>query len=62
MSQSEHFLFANETEIEDIGGGLKRQMLGYNHELMAVKIISTLITATSDCIFGRHIGYNYVVK
>jgi quercetin dioxygenase-like cupin family protein len=38
MSQSEHFLYANETEIEDIGGGLKRQMLGYNDELMAVKI------------------------
>jgi len=38
MSQSENFLFANNTEIEDIGGGLKRQMLGYNHELMAVKI------------------------
>ena len=29
MSQSEHFLFGGETEIEDIGGGLKRQMLGY---------------------------------
>ncbi|MFT7007002.1 MAG: quercetin dioxygenase-like cupin family protein [Colwellia sp.] len=38
MSQSEHFLSGKETEIEDIGGGLKRQMLGYNHELMAVKI------------------------
>jgi quercetin dioxygenase-like cupin family protein len=38
MSQSENFLFGNETEIEDIGGGLKRQMLGYNQELMAVKI------------------------
>ena len=38
MSQSAHFSFGNETEIEDIGGGLKRQMLGYNHELMAVKI------------------------
>ena len=38
MSQSAHFSFAHETEIEDIGGGLKRQMLGYNHELMAVKI------------------------
>jgi len=34
MSQSENFLSGNETEIEDIGGGLKRQMLGYNHELM----------------------------
>lgn len=38
MSQSEIFLSGNETEIEDIGGGLKRQMLGYNKELMAVKI------------------------
>ncbi|AXR07288.1 cupin domain-containing protein [Salinimonas sediminis] len=36
--QSEHFLFADKTEIEDLGNGLKRQMLGYNHELMAVKI------------------------
>mgnify|MGYP003384747847 FL=1 len=38
MSQSERFTLGNEAEIEDIGGGLKRQMLGYNHELMAVKI------------------------
>ena len=30
--QSEHFLFGNETEIEDLGNGLKRQMLGFNHE------------------------------
>lgn len=38
MSQSKHFLSGSETDIEDIGGGLKRQMLGYNEELMAVKI------------------------
>ncbi len=38
MSQSEHFSFGNETEIVDLGGGLKRQMIGYNRELMAVKI------------------------
>ena len=38
MSQSDLFSFANETEIEDLGGGIKRQMLGYNHELMAVKV------------------------
>lgn len=38
MSQGEIFTLGNEAEIEDIGGGLKRQMLGYNHELMAVKI------------------------
>ncbi|MBU3020566.1 cupin domain-containing protein [Aestuariibacter sp. A3R04] len=35
---SEIFLSGDTTKIEDIGGGLKRQMLGYNHELMAVKI------------------------
>lgn len=38
MGPNQHFAFGNETEIEDIGGGLKRQMLGYNNELMAVKI------------------------
>ncbi|WP_017446881.1 cupin domain-containing protein [Gayadomonas joobiniege] len=38
MSQSEIFSYGSETEIEDIGGGLHRQMLGYNKELMAVKI------------------------
>ncbi|XOV78833.1 MAG: cupin domain-containing protein [Aestuariibacter sp.] len=37
-TQSAHFLFGNKTEIEDLGGGLKRQMLGYNQELMAVKV------------------------
>ena len=36
--QSDHFLSGNETPIEDLGGGLKRQMLGYNEELMAVKV------------------------
>ena len=38
QKQSEHFLFANETEIEDLGEGLKRQILGFNDELMAVKV------------------------
>jgi quercetin dioxygenase-like cupin family protein len=40
MSQSERFTIASESEtvIEDIGGGLKRQMLGFNQELMSVKI------------------------
>lgn len=38
MSKSENFISAETAEIEDIGGGLKRQMLGYNHEMMAVKI------------------------
>lgn len=35
---SETFLSGVETPIEDLGGGLKRQMLGYNQELMAVKV------------------------
>jgi len=38
QKQSALFLSGNETEIEDIGGGLKRQMLGYNEELMMVKV------------------------
>ncbi|BDX05448.1 cupin domain-containing protein [Planctobacterium marinum] len=38
QKQSEHFLFAHETEIEGLGGGLKRQMLGYNQEVMVVKV------------------------
>lgn len=38
LSQSAKFTSASEAEVEDIGGGLKRQMLGYNHEIMAVKI------------------------
>ena len=38
QKQSAHFSFGNETEIEDLGNGLKRQMLGYNEELMDVKI------------------------
>ncbi|WP_209327473.1 cupin domain-containing protein [Pseudoalteromonas sp. PA2MD11] len=36
--QSEHFTFASDAEVEALGNGLKRQMLGYNEELMAVKI------------------------
>ncbi len=36
--QSSQFLFSNELDVEDLGGGLKRQILGYNHELMAVKV------------------------
>jgi len=36
--QSEHFMYTSKTEVEDLGEGLKRQMLGYNNELMAVKV------------------------
>lgn len=38
MRESEHFIFGNEAEIEDLGDGIKRQMLGFNDELMAVKV------------------------
>ena len=38
QKQSAHFSFGDKTEIEDLGNGLKRQMLGFNEELMAVKI------------------------
>ncbi|MCM2678563.1 cupin domain-containing protein [Echinimonas agarilytica] len=38
MIQSEHFLFGDDIPVEDIGGGLSRQIMGYNEELMAVKV------------------------
>ena len=38
QKQSPLFSFGNDTKIEDLGGGLKRQMLGFNEELMAVKV------------------------
>lgn len=38
MPQSDKFNFAAKTPIEDIGGGLKRQMLGFDDTLMAVKV------------------------
>ncbi|MBU2978351.1 cupin domain-containing protein [Alteromonas sp. C1M14] len=38
QKQSDIFSFTNEAEILDIGGGLKRQMLGFNEELMAVRV------------------------
>ena len=38
MNNNQYYYFDNKEEIKDIGGGLKRQMLGHNHELMAVKI------------------------
>lgn len=61
MSQSEHFSFGNETEIVDIGGGLKRQMLGYNHELMAVKIWFDK-GATGYNHAHRHSQVTYIVE
>jgi quercetin dioxygenase-like cupin family protein len=38
ISSSEEFLFGDATRIEDLGGGISRQILGYNHELMVVKV------------------------
>ena len=34
MSQSAHFTLGNEEKIEDIGGGLKRQMFGLKKVLL----------------------------
>ena len=61
QQQSEHFLFGNETEIEDLGGGLKRQMLGYNHELMAVKVFFDK-GAEGYVHKHRHSQVSYVVE
>ncbi len=61
MSQSKIFTSVDEAEIEDIGGGLKRQMLGYNHELMAVKIYFEK-GAIGYSHAHRHSQVTYVVK
>jgi len=36
--QTDAFLFANKQPIEQVDKGIKRQILGYNHELMMVKV------------------------
>ncbi|GLX85494.1 cupin [Thalassotalea loyana] len=60
-NESAHFTFGDEAEIEDLGGGLKRQMLGYNDELMAVKIwFDEGITAYTHS--HRHSQVTYVVE
>jgi quercetin dioxygenase-like cupin family protein len=37
-TQSENFLYDSKIDFEDVGGGLSRQMMGYNTELMMVKV------------------------
>ncbi len=36
--KSDIFLFGNEQKVEDVGEGIRRQILGYNNELMLVKV------------------------
>lgn len=38
MQQSERLIKSTDNEIVDLGEGLKRQLLGYNHELMLVRV------------------------
>lgn len=38
MKETPHFSFQSELPIEDIGGGLTRQFIGHNEDLMAVRI------------------------
>lgn len=59
--ESARFTDGSKAPIEDLGGGLKRQMLGYNDELMAVKIwFDEGITAYSHA--HRHSQVTYVVE
>ena len=37
--QSENFIFADETAWHDAGGGVVRQILGYNDNIMMVKVV-----------------------
>jgi len=36
--ESDIFLFGDQIELEDVQDGIKRQILGYNHEIMIVKV------------------------
>ncbi len=38
MISSKHLIRDEDIELEDIGGGLTRKILGYNHQLMLVKV------------------------
>ena len=38
MTQSSNFIFAADTPWEDAGGGVERQILGYNDNIMMVKV------------------------
>ncbi len=36
--ESNCYIYQNETPVEDLGGGVTRQILGYNEHLMMVKV------------------------
>lgn len=36
--ESEHFIFDDDVKSEDIGVGIRRKILGYNDDLMVVKV------------------------
>lgn len=36
--ESDIFMFGDEVEVEHVQEGIKRQILGYNHEIMIVKV------------------------
>ena len=36
--QSEHFIYGDQAEIEVVGEGIRRQMLGFNGQLMMVRV------------------------
>ncbi|WP_143873656.1 cupin domain-containing protein [Catenovulum sediminis] len=38
MNESNNFVFSEDVSIEDLGQGVTRQILGYNEELMVVKV------------------------
>lgn len=39
MKESEWFQFGNQIKVEDMGDGVKRQLYGFNGQLMMVKVI-----------------------
>jgi len=38
LMESKGYIYQSETPVEDLGGGVTRQILGYNEQLMMVKV------------------------
>ncbi|MBF7073612.1 cupin domain-containing protein [Glaciecola sp. MH2013] len=38
MRNSNNFIFGNKHPIEDLGGGIKRQLLGFNQQVLMAKV------------------------
>lgn len=61
MEQSKEFILHNEIPVETVGKGVTRQILGYNNDIMLVKIAFEK-GAIGDIHSHPHIQTSYIVK